>query len=490
MRLFFKISKSALVFTLIFVWMFSGWPQVFEFPPKIQEAHAETTDTFTLLSNTNAAGYGSWVVPAGVTSADWACWGGGGGGGDGDGDGAGGGGGGAFASSTASGLTEGEQHTVYIGAEGAGSTVQGGDGGNGGNSTFATSTVIAAGGTGGTGSGGGMGGGPGGTVVASTGATRNAGGVGGNGVGGGDKGGGGGGAAGPHGDGGAGSGQVGGDGDNGLGGQGGQIAGVNGTDHANGGGGGAGGANNGTGGTAGIPGGGGGGGEGNGADGGGGQCTATYTVPPSADPALEFGTHRWFQNVDSTEPGRAAMLNQPIIAPPQGTPFRLRFNLHVKDADLTSTTTKLQFANKVGSVCGTPGDESYSDVTTGSAIRFYNNSGTSDNSAINAHSFDPRHSSTTGGTVKDVINLQNYNDGGTDTTFSSGAINQGEDGLWDASLVDFSAIANTSYCFLVVQSGGGLLGDYGSSALPEIRTAQEVKVRLRGTVRLRMVRLR
>ncbi|MBI2039287.1 MAG: hypothetical protein HYT22_03345 [Candidatus Niyogibacteria bacterium] len=145
------------------------------------------------------------------------------------------------------------------------------------------------------------------------------------------------------------------------------------------------------------------------------------------------------------------------------------------------------------SACRIGGSESYSDLTTATAIRFFNNASLADNLAIGPHpSFDPRHSSTTAGSKLDNAKYQNFNDGGTDTTFTNAqsAIPIDEDGIWDFSLTDFSAAANTSFCIRAVQNGGGLLASYGSSTLPELRTAQKPKVRLRGTVILRTVRLR
>jgi len=308
MKSIYKISKFILIFSIILAWTFNfppapflknfggqGWPQInlwmsdvqnYNFPPEVQEARA-ATDTYTRASGTNADGYGSWVVPAGVTSAIVACWGGGGGGGDGlSGDGGGGAGGGAFASSTITSLVEGTQYTIYIGAGGGRATADGGTGVDGENSSFATTTVVAAGGKGGPG--GLVGGGAGGTIADSTGQTEYAGGSGGAGVDAADKGGGGGGAGGPHGAGGDGldAGGAGGAGDAGSGGAGGAGGAPNpGADHVNGGGGGGGGGNGTAGGDAGAPGGGGGGGEVNygstDGDGAGGQCTVTYTVPVS-----------------------------------------------------------------------------------------------------------------------------------------------------------------------------------------------------------------
>lgn len=210
-------------------------------------------------------------------------------------------------------------------------------------------------------------------------------------------------------------------------------------------------------------------------------------------PTLTLGTHRWFQNLDSLTPGRPASLNQAIVAPPQGTGFRLRFNLHVGVAEIaqSGTSTKLQFGVKNGAICDASGDETYSDVTTSSAISFYDNTGVADDGAITSYGFDPKHASSTTEVVNDVLNLQNYNDGTSNTTFinSQSAIPAGEDGLWDVSLQDSSAPPGTTYCFRIVQVGGGVLSSYGSSTLPEIRTQREVSVRLRGIVRLRTVRL-
>ena len=234
----------------------------------------------------------------------------------------------------------------------------------------------------------------------------------------------------------------------------------------------------------------GGGGDANGSDGNAGRIVILYTIP--TPPTLEQAAYLWYSNSASTSPGNAATINTSMIAPPQGTPFRLRLSLHAKDAqmDANGTTTKLQFAQKSGSTCeASGGGESYGDLTTATAIRFFDNASLTDNLAIGPHpSFDPRHSSTTGGV--DKANYQSFNDGGTDTTFTNpAAIPQDEDGIWDFSLMDFSATANTSYCVIAVQNGGGLLASYGSSTIPELRTAQNLKSRFRGTVRLRTVRL-
>ena len=482
-----KFSKFLLVFVIITGWIFSGWPQIWNnpsFPPEIQEAHA-TTDTFTLASGTNAAGYGSWIVPTGVTSADAACWGAGGGGGDGTNAGGAGGGGGAMASSTISSLVAGTQYTIFIGAKGTGATAAAGTGGNGGNSTFATTTVVAAGGTGGPGANAANStGGAGGTVAASTGTTRNAGGQGGGGLDTGDKGGGGGGAAGPHGDGGAGSGQTGGQGDNAHGG----AAGAPGSDNTLGGGGGTGGGNAAAGAAGGVPGGGGGGGEGNGADGGGGQCSVTYTAAAS-DPAFTQAAYRWFANNDATTVGGAVALNTPTAAPTRGNPFRLRLLLHNTPGgssiggSVTATTGKLQFAQQSGACDTSFSGESYSDITAATAIAYYNNSSPTDGAALTLSGQDPRYATSSESASVVAQSYEELNNFTISTT-----IPNEDSGMWDFALVDLSAPHGTTYCFRTIDATTGTRW-HGYNAIPEITTEQRLKVRLRGQIRLRVVRL-
>jgi len=59
-----KIIKICLIFLLMTGWIYSGWPRVFNFPPKIQEAYALTaTKTFTFETTAE-----SWVANDGVKS--------------------------------------------------------------------------------------------------------------------------------------------------------------------------------------------------------------------------------------------------------------------------------------------------------------------------------------------------------------------------------------------------------------------------------------
>jgi len=280
---FLKFIKATIIFTIIFMWIFSGWPQVMEFPPDVKMAQAATyTETFS------TAGNFTWIAPIGVTTTTVEVWGAGGGGSIGN-AGGGGGGGGAYASAVVN-VTPGNAYSITVGAGGLTDTVSAGN-----NSTFATTSVIADGGSGTNGNtkgAAGLAGNSSGTIVFS-------GGGGGLGNTTGDVGAGGGGAAGPNGTGATSSDATantptaGGAGNAGSGGAGGTAgsgttcpggAGGPGENHANGGGGGGGadgdGTNTCTGGIGGNPGGGGGSSELTGATqtGGDGQVRITYTI--------------------------------------------------------------------------------------------------------------------------------------------------------------------------------------------------------------------
>lgn len=208
-----------MIFLIIASWIFSGWPQIFNFPPEIQVAQA-TTETFTTAGTfTNG-----WTAPAGVFSVTAETWGGGGGSGGGTSTslpGGSGGGGGAYASKVIS-VTPASSYTYVVGAAGLK------DGGTaGGDSSFtgnASAQSLACGGTSGAANGGTAG--AGGTTACSDGTTEFAGGAGAAGAG--TSGGGGGESAGTTATGGSASGTTGGTGTDGTDGSAGQLVGVNG----------------------------------------------------------------------------------------------------------------------------------------------------------------------------------------------------------------------------------------------------------------------
>ncbi len=121
---------------------------------------------------------------------------------------------------------------------------------------------------------------------------------------------------------------------------------------------------------------------------------------------------------------------------------------------------KLQYAAKSGTCDTAFSGETYVDVATSSgAIRFYNNTTPSDNDTITASSSDPTHGT-------DTVVAQTYQESNNFGVTST--VPAGNDGLWDFSLVDYSATANTDYCFRVVSSSGATsTPDY----VPEFTTA-------------------
>lgn len=139
-----KFLQTPFIFCLIIVWIFSGWPQIFNFPPNIEQAFADTQEFTTT---------GDWTAPTGVTSVDVECWGGGGGGGNGadrNTGGGGGGGGGGYVKKLSIPVTPSSSYTVTIGAGGSSATA-------GGNSSFtgdSSTTITANGGSAGNNNGG------------------------------------------------------------------------------------------------------------------------------------------------------------------------------------------------------------------------------------------------------------------------------------------------------------------------------------------------
>lgn len=213
-------------------------------------------------------------------------------------------------------------------------------------------------------------------------------------------------------------------------------------------------------------------------------AVATFKAASASASTLTQAAYKWFVNDNSTAVGRGAAQNQAITAPAQGTPFRLRMLLHAGTAPIaqSATTSLLQFAVRSGSCDTAFAGESYGYMssTTG-AIRYYDNSGASDGAALTASAKDPRHGT-------DTVRNQVYTEGSNNFSNSQSAVNAGEDGLWDFSLVDFSAAADIAYCFRAVQAGGGTLNSY--TVIPEITTYRPMKIKLRSNVKLRKVFLR
>lgn len=183
---------------------------------------------------------------------------------------------------------------------------------------------------------------------------------------------------------------------------------------------------------------------------------------PQSD--VELSGYRLFANADGTDVGAAlATQDAPANTPRQGVPFRLRLLLHITNADLSSgdKVFKLQIAQRSGTCDTSFTGETYADVDDDSGdVRYHNNSSPTDGDNLTTNANDPTHSTHT-------IEEQTYEEANNFTN-STSAIQIGEDGLWDFSLIDFSATASTNYCLRVVRSNGDQLQTY--SVLPEIIT--------------------
>ncbi len=197
---------------------------------------------------------------------------------------------------------------------------------------------------------------------------------------------------------------------------------------------------------------------------------ATYMYIAGDDASTNFRTEKRLLATSALISGPnvstpLAALNTVATTPTQGTPFRLRMNLHVAGNNLAQSgqSFKLQFAGKGAGSCAAPSGtpSSYTDVTTGTAIKYYNNSLPADGDSFTANANDPTHSS-------DVLKRQSYEELNNFTN-STSAINLGEDGMWDFALVDDTATASTNYCFRVVKSTGTVIDTY--SHYGEITTA-------------------
>ena len=179
------------------------------------------------------------------------------------------------------------------------------------------------------------------------------------------------------------------------------------------------------------------------------------------NPTFEQSGFRWFKNSDSTNVGDPlASENSLAYMLAAGDPVRLRLLIHVASANLSSSgqTFKLQFAEKSGTCDTAFTGESYADISSTTAIAFYDNSTPADDDSLTTNANDPTHST-------DTVVAQSYEEANNFTN-SKAAINAGQDGMWDFALYDKSGVGNTSYCIRAVKSTGVALDTY--SQIPEI----------------------
>ncbi|OGH87465.1 MAG: hypothetical protein A3J93_02945 [Candidatus Magasanikbacteria bacterium RIFOXYC2_FULL_42_28] len=186
---------------------------------------------------------------------------------------------------------------------------------------------------------------------------------------------------------------------------------------------------------------------------------STAQTPPFFDQIY----YKFFNNADSTDVGlKLANQNLPATLSATGDPFRLRLGLHVTGSqiDASGQSFKLQFAEKSGDCDGVFSGESYADVTGATAIAYYDNATPNDGDSLTINAGDPN--------IGNNVIEQTYEEANNFTN-SVGAIAVGEEGLWDFSLYDNGAPADTSYCLRVIKSDGNNIDSY--TEIPEIITA-------------------
>jgi hypothetical protein len=183
-------------------------------------------------------------------------------------------------------------------------------------------------------------------------------------------------------------------------------------------------------------------------------------------PTYRQSDFRAFNNADSANVGTAlAAQNTPGTVTFGGGTVRIRSLVKVAGdgARAGLHSFKLQYAGKGGGSCTSPSGAPavYTDVTTTSDLAYYNNATPADGAALTANANDPTPSS--GSKVN-----QTYEEANNFT--STSLILGGNYGLWDFSLNDLNAMANTTYCLKIVKSDGTGLAGY--SNYMEVITAQ------------------
>lgn len=177
--------------------------------------------------------------------------------------------------------------------------------------------------------------------------------------------------------------------------------------------------------------------------------------------------YRLFDNTNSTDVGTALVAQDtPASLGVDGDAFRLRLLLHVGGSNLgiNGGTFKLQFAERSGTCDAAFSGETYTDVTSLSTIAYNDNSTPLDGDNLTANASDPAHG------IDTVVN-QDYEEANNFTN-SVAAIDAGQDGKWDFSLIDNDGTASKNYCFRVVKLDGSLLDTY--TVIPEVTTAVAV----------------
>ncbi len=155
-----------------------------------------------------------------------------------------------------------------------------------------------------------------------------------------------------------------------------------------------------------------------------------------------------------------AAASTPATGVGPGSLIRLDMNLGVTESSLVpGASYKLRYMLKSGTCSTTP--SAYSDVTTSSAIKFYDNSSVSDGSKYGFSALSPKRSGVP------VIN-QTYEESNPFTSINS--VPASQDGLWEFGLAVDTAAAPGTYCFIATTNSDGALDSY--TTIPEITVAE------------------
>lgn len=185
--------------------------------------------------------------------------------------------------------------------------------------------------------------------------------------------------------------------------------------------------------------------------------SAYATVVYSSTPTVSQAAYRWFANDPTTSVGTSlAAANTAANTPTDGSPIRLRLNLGVAAGDLMDGTSyKLRYQAKSGTCSTNPA--LYSDVTTASPIRFYDNTSVENTAAYAGSANDPTRSGV-------MAIGQTYQEANNFTVVTP--ILKNQDGLWDFALGVDSTVAPSTYCLMATKTDNTALGTY--TVVPEI----------------------
>lgn len=144
-------------------------------------------------------------------------------------------------------------------------------------------------------------------------------------------------------------------------------------------------------------------------------------------------------------------------APTSGTPFRLRLNLGVTNASLTTGNSyKLRYQEKLDGMCST-NPALYADVSTSTPIRFIDQPSIADKSDYETTSQDPTRFGI-------ASYPQTYNESNPFSVDSTIFANR--DGLWDFSLAINTTAEPGNYCLMATKNDNTALNNY--AVMPEL----------------------